>query len=113
MSTTGFTLSGEGEADINGGSPVQVLFWWAQITLPTSPRVRFSGTMFPRRLMYGGQIAFRTNLDTTEYSFGHGFQWEKELWFFPTLADSRQWITGIAWRIPVGVEWTGLVDWTT
>jgi len=116
MTNMGWTeISGEGEMLFAGGDYKKVCNVLAFVGDITSPRVRITGTVDPRRVQYGGTIGLSGEdvdhddvmFHDVNYHHTWPLNWTQQ--YIVPLADHFDSVGGgdnrIFWRIPPGITW--------
>lgn len=111
------SATGEGSAQIDGGTHHAILYTVYEVLTITNPKVRVTGSVFPRRLQFAGSLQLLTgDLDNTGT---HQFvpnddwpiSWEMAERDHPMSNFSNPISAVIHWLLPPGVEVWIQVNW--
>lgn len=114
MPNTGWiSVTGEGSQNIDGGADHDVLWVEVHVTSITNPKIRITGSVFPRRLQYAGSLQLLTtdtfsDLTTGEVpAFDWPITWEAFEFAPPPLNYGPNSVKKMHWLLPPGitVEW--------
>jgi len=111
------SATGEGQAFIDGGTHHVVLYVVYQVLTITNPKVRITGSTFPRRLQFAGSLQLLTgDFDSTGTHQNvplndWPISWEMAEFDTPFLAIGGGSQNAIHWLLPPGVEVWIQVNW--
>ena len=118
MPDSGWILAtGEGKFTFSSGLGENVLVVQHRVTSITNPKVRITGSVFPRRLQFAGSIQLFTHdvdFDGTDVfipCFDWPVSWEAFEFLVPTVNLGFNGCEDIHWILPPGIEVEVKVFW--
>lgn len=118
MTNTGwFAVTGEGSQNLSSGSDVNVLWVEVHVTSIVNPKIRITGSVFPRRLQYAGSLQLMTTDQFSDLSsslvpaFDWPITWEAFEFAPQTLNYGPNTVSAIHWLLPPGITVELRVFW--
>jgi hypothetical protein len=111
------TATGEGSAVLNGGTTIDAFFVQHRVTVIDNPKVRITGSVFPRRLQFAGSaqlLTHDTDFDGSSVfipNFDWPISWEAFEFGVPKQELGFNGTNMLHWLLPPGVTVEMKVFW--